>query len=70
MNVLVSELLILKVQNSLLCLVGTWTRTVSIMEWQFALSLKGTIENKTSKCRPELNYLILINPKSNHKISN
>jgi chromosome condensin MukBEF MukE localization factor len=46
-----NELLTLKVENSLICLVGTRIATMSKMEGQFILSLKEFIRNKASRCR-------------------
>jgi hypothetical protein len=42
-----SALLTLKVEISLICLVGT----VSMMKWLFTLPLKTLIRNKASRCR-------------------
>jgi hypothetical protein len=44
-------LLTLKVENSLIFLVGTRIPTVSMMEWQLILPLKTLIRNKASRCR-------------------
>jgi hypothetical protein len=41
-----NTLLTLKVENSLICLVGTRIPTVPMMEWQFILPLKILIRNK------------------------
>jgi hypothetical protein len=45
-------LLTLKAKNSL-CLLGTRTPTVSMMEWQLILPLKALMINKASRCRME-----------------
>jgi hypothetical protein len=42
-------LLTLKVENFLICLVGTRIPTVSMMEWQLILPLKTSIRNKASR---------------------
>jgi hypothetical protein len=44
-----SELPMMKDEDSLICLIGKLIPTVSIMEWQFILPLKQLIRNKTSK---------------------
>jgi hypothetical protein len=41
-------LLRLKVENSLICLVGTRMPIVSMVKWQFILPLKTLIRNKAS----------------------
>jgi hypothetical protein len=46
-----NALLTLKVENSLICLVGTRMATESKMEGQFILPLKTFIISKASKCR-------------------
>jgi hypothetical protein len=46
-----NALLTLKVENSLICLVGTRIPTMSKMEGQFILPFKTFIRNKASKCR-------------------
>jgi hypothetical protein len=46
-----NALLTLKVENSLICLVGTLIPTVSKMEGQFILPLKTFMRNKASRCR-------------------
>jgi hypothetical protein len=46
-----NALLTLKVENSLICLVGTRIPTESKMEGQFILPLKTFIRNKESRCR-------------------
>jgi hypothetical protein len=46
-----SALLTLKVENFLICLVGTRISTVSMMEGQFILRLKTQIKDKASNCR-------------------
>jgi hypothetical protein len=48
-----NALLTLKVESSLICLVGTQIPTVSMMEWQLILPLKTLITNKTSRYRLE-----------------
>jgi hypothetical protein len=48
-----NALLTLKVEISLICLVGTLIPTVSMMEWQFILPLKTLKRNKASGCRLE-----------------
>jgi hypothetical protein len=48
-----NALLTLKVENSLICLVGTRIPTVSMMEWQLILPLKTLIRNKKSRYRRE-----------------
>jgi hypothetical protein len=42
-----NELLTLKIENSLISLVGTRIPTVSMMEWQFILPLKTLIRMST-----------------------
>jgi hypothetical protein len=42
-----NALLTLKVENSLICLVGTRTPAVSMKEWQLILTLKTLIRNKS-----------------------
>jgi hypothetical protein len=46
-----NTLLTLKVENSLIFLVGTRIPTVSMMDWQLILLLKTLIRNKASRCR-------------------
>jgi hypothetical protein len=46
-----SALLTLKVENSLICLVGTRIPAVPMMEWQFIFPFKTLIRNKVSRCR-------------------
>jgi pyruvate formate-lyase activating enzyme-like uncharacterized protein len=48
-----NALLMLKVENSLICLVGTEIPTVSMMERQFILPLKILKRNKASSCHLE-----------------
>jgi hypothetical protein len=45
------ELLMLKVENSLICLVNTQIPAVSKIEGQFILPLKTFIRNEASRCR-------------------
>jgi hypothetical protein len=44
-----NALLLLKVENSLICLIGTRIPTVSMMEWQFILPLETLIRNEASR---------------------
>jgi hypothetical protein len=46
-----NALLTLKVENSLICFVGTRIPTLSMMEWQLILPLKTLVRNKVSICR-------------------
>jgi hypothetical protein len=47
-------LLMLRVEKSLICLVGTWRQTMSIIEQWSILLLKTLIRNKASRfCRLE-----------------
>jgi hypothetical protein len=46
-----NTMLTMKVENSLICLVGTRIPTVSKMEGQFILPLKTFIRNEASRCR-------------------
>jgi hypothetical protein len=46
-----NALLTLKVENYLICLVGTRIPTLSKIEGQFILPLKTFIRNKASRCR-------------------
>jgi hypothetical protein len=46
-----NALLTLKVENYIICLVGTRIPTVSMMEWQLILPLKTLLRNKASRCR-------------------
>jgi hypothetical protein len=46
-----NALLTLKVENSLICLVGTRIPTVSTTEWQLILPFETLIRNKASRCR-------------------
>jgi hypothetical protein len=48
-----NALLTLKVENSLIFLVGIRIPTVSMMEWQLILPLKTLIRNKALRCRLE-----------------
>jgi hypothetical protein len=47
--------LMLKVENFLICLVGTRIPTVSMMEWQLILPLETLIRNKASRCHKNNN---------------
>jgi hypothetical protein len=50
-RLVLSALLTLKVENSLICLAGTRMSTVAMTEGQFTLPLKTLIRNKASRYR-------------------
>jgi hypothetical protein len=53
-------LLTLKMENSLICLVGTRSPTVSITEQQLILFLKILIRNKASRCLTTTKMFVLV----------